>query len=573
MQQAHWRLLAALSDGLPQHIAVLARAAGIRPQQLNSLWLKMPVHIRGLLRQHDGYWRLVRPLAVFSGETLAAAAQGFLPELRHSHPSSNDIILAAAREHILSAHRRLCLVHEQTGGRGRQGKKWHSRIGECLTFSFGWVFDKPQAEMGALPLVVGLACRNALSGLDVPVQVKWPNDLVSASGKLGGILIETVRGAGKTAAVVGIGINYVLPKEVEQAASVQAVCKTPPPSAPQLLQAVLHELGVSLPVFAEQGFAPFSAAYAQANRDLGQAVRLLHHGQIIEEGTVAGFTEAGALLLRTQAGEKQIVIGEISLRQTPPPQPQPGSGTHLLLDCGNSRVKWAWLENGRPGTVSGTPYRNLQPLADDWRRHGGADTAVTGCAVCGAEKKRQVAAQIPVPIDWLPSMPHALGIRNHYRNPAEHGADRWFNVLGSRSFSNNACVIVSCGTAVTIDALTDGNQYLGGSIMPGFHLMKESMAAKTANLNRPAGKAYPFATTTANAMAGGMMDAVCGAVVLMHGRLKERVGREKPVDVIITGGGAVKVGQALPRSLISDDNIKIVDNLVVYGLANWVGQN
>lgn len=109
--------------------------------------------------------------------------------------------------------------------------------------------------------------------------------------------------------------------------------------------------------------------------------------------------------------------------------------------------------------------------------------------------------------------------------------------------------------------------------MPGFHLMKEAMAAKTAHLNRPAGKVYPFATTTANAIAGGMMDAVCGALILMHGRLKEKVGREKPVDVVITGGGAAKVAHALPQGFVLDNNIKIVDNLVVYGLANWVGQN
>ena len=55
MQAVHWRLLAELSDGLPKHIAALAGKAGVKPQQLNGLWLKMPAHIRGLLRQQDGY--------------------------------------------------------------------------------------------------------------------------------------------------------------------------------------------------------------------------------------------------------------------------------------------------------------------------------------------------------------------------------------------------------------------------------------------------------------------------------------------------------------------------------------
>ena len=167
-------------------------------------------------------------------------------------------------------------------------------------------------------------------------------------------------------------------------------------------------------------------------------------------------------------------------------------------------------------------------------------------------------------------MAQGLGIRNHYRSPEEHGSDRWFNALGARRFSNNACIVVSCGTAVTIDALTSDNHYLGGTIMPGFHLMKEAMAQKTANLNRQIGKIYPFPTTTSNAIASGMMDAVCGSIMLMHGRLKEREGANNLVDIIITGGGAAKVVQALPASFSLDNTVKIVDNLVIYGLLHWV---
>ena len=52
MQAVHWRLLAELSDGLPKHIAALAGKAGVKPQQLNGLWLKMPPHIREIGRAH-----------------------------------------------------------------------------------------------------------------------------------------------------------------------------------------------------------------------------------------------------------------------------------------------------------------------------------------------------------------------------------------------------------------------------------------------------------------------------------------------------------------------------------------
>ena len=77
-------------------------------------------------------------------------------------------------------------------------------------------------------------------------------------------------------------------------------------------------------------------------------------------------------------------------------------------------------------------------------------------------------------------------------------------------------------------------------------------------------------TTTPNALASGIMDAVCGAIILMHGRLQHKVGVGKPVDLIITGGGAAKVAQALPPQFSLDNRVEIVDNLVIYGLLNWV---
>ncbi|MDO5638683.1 MAG: bifunctional biotin--[acetyl-CoA-carboxylase] ligase/type III pantothenate kinase [Neisseria sp.] len=579
MQPRHWQLLAALADGMPQHVFALSQLAGVKTQQINGLWQQMPPHIRGLLRQHDGQWRLVRPLAVLDEADARhiGAKHGFQTALLHECSSSNDVILDAAKHSPDNTHRMLVIAHQQSKGRGRQGKSWHNRLGECLMFSFGWAFDKPQHELGALALVAALACHRALNGIGVAAQIKWPNDLVVGHDKLGGILIETVRSGGKTVAVVGIGINFVLPKEVENAASVQALLQTaakPGVAVGALLDALLHELAALLPQFEQHGFAPLMSAYRQANRDIGRRVCLLQNGNVMDEGEMAGVTEHGALRLQTENGEKLVVSGEISLRPderkataAPPP-----SGRCLLLDGGNSQLKWAWAENGEIIRSGRAPYRDLAQLGAEWQQLSDGRVRIIGSAVCGEAKKAQVAAQLPQPIEWLTSMPQGLGIRNHYRNPAEHGADRWFNVLGSRRFSRNACVVVSCGTAVTIDALTDDQHYLGGTIMPGFHLMKEAMALKTANLNRPIGKVYPFPTTTSNALASGMMDAVCGSVLLMHARLQEKVGAGKPVDVVITGGGAVKVAQALPVSFSLDNTVKIVDNLVIYGLLNWIEQ-
>lgn len=577
LNNRHWALLAALSDGLPQHVSQLARVVGMKPQQLNGFWQQMPGHIRGLLRQHDGQWRLVRPLAVFAEESLQqmAGKQGFRAQLKHECSSSNDEIMALARQSADLAHKALCVAHFQTKGRGRQGRSWVNRQGECLMFSLGWAFDKPQYELGSLALVVALACRRALADIGLGVNIKWPNDLVVANDKLAGILIETARVENKTVAVIGIGINFVLPKEVENATSVQALFQTASKqgvSVKTLLNAVLAQLDALLNEYAQNGFASCVGEYNAANRDTDRPVLLLQEGRVVHEGVVKGVDAQGALRLQTDKGEKTIVSGEISLRpDNRPAQPAAAKPERfLLLDGGNSQLKWAWVENGTFSEVGRAPYRDLTQLGEEWLQFADDDVKIVGCAVCGSVKKAMVEEQLTRPVEWLSSMPQALGIRNHYRRPEEHGSDRWFNALGSRRFTQNACVVVSCGTAVTTDALTEDNHYLGGTIMPGFHLMKEAMALKTANLNRPIGKVYPFPTTTPNAIASGMMDAVCGALMMMHGRLKDKTGGGKPVDIIITGGGAARVVQALPESFVHDNQVKIVDNLVIHGLLHWI---
>lgn len=577
LNSRHWALLAALSDGLPQHVSQLARVVGMKPQQLNGFWQQMPGHIRGLLRQHDGQWRLVRPLAVFAEESLQqmAGKQGFRAQLKHECSSSNDEIMALARQSADLAHKALCVAHFQTKGRGRQGRNWVNRQGECLMFSLGWAFDKPQYELGSLALVVALACRRALADIGLDVNIKWPNDLVVANDKLAGILIETARVENKTVAVIGIGINFVLPKEVENATSVQALFQTASKqgvSVKTLLNAVLAQLDALLKEYAQNGFASCVSEYDAANRDTDRPVLLLQEGRVVHEGVVKGVDAQGALRLLTDKGEKTIVSGEISLRpDNRPAQPAATKPERfLLLDGGNSQLKWAWVENGTFSEVGRAPYRDLTQLGEEWLQFADEDVKIVGCAVCGSVKKAMVEEQLTRPVEWLSSMPQALGIRNHYRRPEEHGSDRWFNALGSRRFTQNACVVVSCGTAVTTDALTEDNHYLGGTIMPGFHLMKEAMALKTANLNRPIGKVYPFPTTTPNAIASGMMDAVCGALMMMHGRLKDKTGEGKPVDIIITGGGAARVVQALPESFVHDNQVKIVDNLVIHGLLHWI---
>ena len=100
----------------------------------------------------------------------------------------------------------------QTAGRGRHGRTWRSPPGSGLCLSMAYTFYSPPANLPALTLAIGLGAIDALHELGAAgLQLKWPNDLIAADGKLGGILTETHSRTGVTTSVVtGIGLNIDL---------------------------------------------------------------------------------------------------------------------------------------------------------------------------------------------------------------------------------------------------------------------------------------------------------------------------------------------------------------------------
>src|SRR5438105_15272400 len=101
----------------------------------------------------------------------------------------------------------LLAAEEQTAGRGRRGRRWHSAPGCGITFSLGFLTSRAPRELAALSLVAGVAAARALRRFGAAVSLKWPNDLLAGTSKIGGILVETRAQGRATRAVIGIGIN------------------------------------------------------------------------------------------------------------------------------------------------------------------------------------------------------------------------------------------------------------------------------------------------------------------------------------------------------------------------------
>lgn len=214
----------------------------------------------------------------------------------------------------------LRIAENQTAGRGRAGRSWLSTPGAALMFSLAWRFKGPLHRMTGLPMAVGVALAETIASLGVPVQIKWPNDLLRDGKKLAGILVETQTsrrdGDGAVWAVIGVGINLLMPDELEEQIG-RAVAAAPwlaKMDRNELMAALLSRLAAVLAEFDDTGFAPFAERWNLLHAWQGRDVVILDHGQVLQQGRAAGVDAIGRLMLDTEHGRIEVLSGDVSLR-------------------------------------------------------------------------------------------------------------------------------------------------------------------------------------------------------------------------------------------------------------------
>jgi BirA family biotin operon repressor/biotin-[acetyl-CoA-carboxylase] ligase len=210
----------------------------------------------------------------------------------------------------------LRIAENQTAGRGRAGRSWLSRPGAALMFSLAWRFKGPLHKMTGLPMAVGVALAETIASLGVPVQIKWPNDLLRDGAKLAGILVETQKTDDAIWAVIGCGINLLMPDELEaqigrEVAAAPWLAKM---DRNQLVAALLSRLAAVLAEFDDTGFAPFAGRWNNLHAWHGQDVVILDQGNVLQQGRAAGVDAIGRLMLDTPQGRVEVLSGDVSLR-------------------------------------------------------------------------------------------------------------------------------------------------------------------------------------------------------------------------------------------------------------------
>lgn len=243
----------------------------------------------------------------------------------------------------------------------------------------------------------------------------------------------------------------------------------------------------------------------------------------------------------------------------------------LLLDIGNTRIKWARLVDGRLSAETPVMHRGRDValmLSGLWHDLPPPRRMVAAC-VAGESLRTALAAWClehwGVRPEYLVAALEACGIRNGYRLPDQLGVDRWLSMIGARQLpaaSGQPLCVVGCGTALTVDVLSVTGQHLGGWIAPGVGLMRQQLEQGTAVFADGVARTVvedDFAHDSMSGVATGTAQAAAGMVVQAMSLVRQRYGIS-PVCVL-TGGDADMLQPLLPMP------VQVRPELVLSGMA------
>jgi len=232
----------------------------------------------------------------------------------------------------------------------------------------------------------------------------------------------------------------------------------------------------------------------------------------------------------------------------------------LLIDAGNSRIKWGCWEAGGWRGQGAVPVAEPESLVPVLAEYAPAWAGV--CCVAGAALRERLETLLAgLPAHWLTAAETGHGIVNRYARPESLGADRYAGLVACQRGGRSPCVLASVGTALTVDALTGDGEFLGGMILPGAGLMRRALAAGTAGVADTAGAWQAFPRSTGDAVETGVLTALSCTVEAMRGRLAGRLGGAVPV--VLAGGDADSLAAGLSAPVL------IENNLVLEGLL-WI---
>ncbi|MCF6137553.1 biotin--[acetyl-CoA-carboxylase] ligase [Pseudalkalibacillus berkeleyi] len=273
--------------------------------------------------QKRGYRITVRPNNLHPGEIknhLNTEKIGQVVHFENTVTSTQEI----AHKHALNGAEEgtIIIADEQTVGRGRLGRAWHSPKGSGVWMS---IILRPNIPPQKAPQLTLLAAVSVVQGIEevtgLSAQIKWPNDILIDGKKVVGILTELQAEADRVnSVIIGIGINVntpkeAFPKDIETIATSLKVEKGEEIERAYLVRAIMEKMEKLYHIYLEHGFAPIKLMWESSAASLGKRVRVRTiTGELY--GKAQGITEEGVLLVEDDEGTvHRVYSADIELPQ------------------------------------------------------------------------------------------------------------------------------------------------------------------------------------------------------------------------------------------------------------------
>ena len=242
----------------------------------------------------------------------------------------------------------------------------------------------------------------------------------------------------------------------------------------------------------------------------------------------------------------------------------------LLIDIGNSSVKWEHIERGSTINVSAMSQQYYPEkvsssfFIESWKTLDNPENIMVSCVANQQvwQALEQACEQLwAIQVKRITSVKEGFGLVNAYNEPSDLGSDRWCAMIGASHEIDSDFIVVSCGSAITIDVVKLSGKHLGGYILPGLAMMKKSLGTYTAevkvDLNLSKSDLTPSNTTK-----GCVNSAVYLSVVkLIEAVFEQQAKQSKSVQCLLTGGDAAFVAELLSIKCV------MMPDLVLRGLA------
>jgi type III pantothenate kinase len=236
---------------------------------------------------------------------------------------------------------------------------------------------------------------------------------------------------------------------------------------------------------------------------------------------------------------------------------------NLLIDIGNTRLKWATQHNGQWQSQAALAHQETdweRLLRLQWQELPPPEKVVISCVAA-----HTVVAVVTVLAQHLwpsieivkpQSVAEGFGVKNAYQQPEKLGIDRWLGLIAARHFYQTPAWVIDCGTALTVDFIDKFGNHTGGVIAPGLSLMKKALTDNTAALPFSS-QSYPLqlATDTRAGIFSGTLYAAVGLIEQLAAH------QASPAVLLLTGGDAEVIRPHLSCIAIVDPD------LVLKGLA------